>query len=589
VRVALECRERPAVEFHVVRPWPLSRIVTANRRREVRVGIGRERLGELLIEAGMLNRNQLEEALATQAVEGGKLGEVLVRALVLTEDMIADALAKQKNLEHVSLLTYPIDRTVTQLIPERMAKRREIIPLRVDGDLLVLAMADPLDIESIDDVEMRTGYRVRPVVASSSQVRNAIDKYIVSADALQNIVQGATDIDDEVDIQDSDDVPIVRLVNQVILEAVREGASDIHFEPDRKKLTIRTRVDGVMRKVMELPASVRPGVTSRLKIMAEMNIAERRLPQDGRIGLRVDAKMIDIRVASLPTPHGESLTLRILNSELAFRSLNELGISEAELKILTRLINRPYGALLVSGPTGSGKSTTLYAILHEIAKPVRKVITVEDPIEYQMSGITQMSVNNRIGLSFAVGLRTILRSDPDIVMVGEIRDPETAEIAVRSALTGHLVLSSIHTNDAPSALTRLTDMGVPAYITSSGILAVIAQRLVRALCKDCNIPLQVSPSRLEAAGFSLEEIDGLSIFGPEGCEKCGNSGYRGRVAVIELMEIDERIICEFLERAPAERLRALAVESGMITMRQNALQKVREGITSLEEIDRMVP
>jgi len=547
-----------------------------------------DRLGELLIESGVITRDQLTEALALQARDGGRLGEVLVRTLVLTEDMIADALARQKDLEYVSLLTYPIDRTASQLLPERMAKRRQILPIGFDQDVLILAMANPLDIESIDDVEMRTGYRVRAVVASASQVRHAIDKFIVSADALQDIVQSAKNVDEEIELQAADDVPIVRLVNQVIMEAVREGASDIHFEPELRSLTIRYRVDGVMRKVMELPSSVRPGVTSRIKIMAEMDIAERRLPQDGRISVKVDERAVDIRVASLPTPNGEALTLRILNSELAFHSVQQLGLSDGMMDSLMRLIHRPYGAILVSGPTGSGKSTTLYACLHEVADVTRKVITIEDPVEYQMSGITQMAVNTRIGLSFASGLRTVLRSDPDVVMVGEVRDPETAEIAIRSALTGHLVFSSIHTNDAPSALTRLTDMGVPQYITSSAVLGAIAQRLVRALCQECKISLRVPETRLLAAGFSPDELGDLTVWGPEGCEHCGNSGFKGRIGVFELMEIDDAIIGAFLDRAPAERLRELALESGMIPMRQNALQKVREGITSLDEVDRSV-
>jgi len=547
-----------------------------------------DRLGELLIDSGVITRDQLAEALALQARGGGRLGEVLVRTLVLTEDMIADALARQKDLEYVSLLTYPIDRTASQLIPERMAKRRQVIPIGFDEEVLILAMANPLDIESIDDVEMRTGYRVRAVVASASQVRHAIDKFIVSADALQDIVQSTKQVDEEIELQAADDVPVVRLVNQVIMEAVREGASDIHFEPELRSLTIRYRVDGVMRKVMELPPGVRPGVTSRIKIMAEMDIAERRLPQDGRISVKVDDRSVDIRVASLPTPNGEALTLRLLNSELAFHSVQQLGLTESMMDSLVRLIHRPYGAILVSGPTGSGKSTTLYACLHEIADITRKVITIEDPVEYQMSGITQMAVNTRIGLSFASGLRTVLRSDPDVVMVGEVRDPETAEIAIRSALTGHLVFSSIHTNDAPSALTRLTDMGVPQYITSSAVLGAIAQRLVRALCQECKIPLKVPETRLLAAGFSPDEFGDLTVWGPEGCDHCGNSGFKGRIGVFELMEIDDAIIAAFLDRAPAERLRELAIESGMVPMRQNALQKVRDGITSLDEIDRAV-
>ncbi len=322
--------------------------------------------------------------------------------------------------------------------------------------------------------------------------------------------------------------------------------------------------------------------------MADMDIAERRRPQDGRIAVKMDDRPIDIRVASLPTPAGESLVLRILNTELMFRSIDDLGFDPGNRRRFDSLISRPYGALLVAGPTGSGKSTTMYAALQELNKPYRKIITVEDPIEYQMEGVVQVAINPKIGLTFATGLRTILRSDPDMVMVGEIRDPETAEIAVRSALTGHLVLSSIHTNDAPSALTRLTDMGVPPYITSSGLLGVVAQRLVRKLCDECKEPVAVSPAKMLAAGFTEEECEHITIYKAVGCDSCGGSGYRGRIAVFEIFEMDENMTRLFLERAPAEELRRLALQQGMVSLRRDALDKVAAGITSLEEIDRVV-
>jgi type IV pilus assembly protein PilB len=552
------------------------------------VDYARERLGELLVSAGSIDRAQLTEALAIQAREGGKLGEVLVRSLVLTEEQIADALGRQKGLEHISLISYPIERAATALVPERMAKRRDIIPVSFDGEVLVLAMADPLDIESIDDVEMLTGHRVRPVVAAVSQVRNAIEKFIVSSDVFQDVVDSMDEAVEEPELADSDNVPVVRLVNQVVREGVRDGASDIHIEPGLKTVAVRYRVDGVLREVMVLPVAARAGVLSRIKIMADMDISERRRPQDGRIALKVDDRPVDIRVASLPTPFGEALTLRILNSELSFHAISELGLSHDNLRSLERMLQRPYGAILISGPTGSGKSTSMYAMLHEISDVTRKTITIEDPIEYQMAGITQMAVNARIGLTFASGLRTILRSDPDIVMVGEVRDPETAEIAVRASLTGHLVLSSIHTNDAPSALTRLNDMGVPPYITSSAVIGIVAQRLVRVLCPHCKELLKVSGSRLVAAGFTATEAKSVKVHGPIGCDQCGGTGYRGRLGVFELMELDDEIVRAFLDHAPAERLRELALAAGMVPMRRDALDKVAAGITSLEEIDRVV-
>ena len=547
----------------------------------------RERLGELLIDAGLLTPEQLEGILAIQEEQGGKLGQLLVSQLVLSEEQLAEALAHQKGFEHVNLASYAIDRAASSLLSERFATLREVIGIGFEDDRLLLAMADPLDIETMDDVEMRTGMKVTPVVAAASQIGLAIGKFVSSADAFADVVSSIEEEDEDIDAG-GDEVPVVRLVNQLIREAVHDGASDVHIEPLEREVVVRVRVDGVMHEAMRLPAATRAGVTSRVKIMAEMDIAERRRPQDGRIALRIDDRPVDIRVASLPTPFGESLVLRILNTELAFRSITDLGFDTENKKRFDRLISRPYGALLVAGPTGSGKSTTMYAALQELNRPYRKIITVEDPIEYHMDGITQIGINPRIGLTFASGLRTILRSDPDMVMIGEIRDPETAEIAVRSALTGHLVLSSIHTNDAPSALTRLTDMGVPAYITSSSLLGVVAQRLVRKLCEECKEKVKVSGAKLVAAGFTATECKNVEVYGAVGCDHCGDSGYRGRIAVFEIFEMDEEMTQLFLEHAPAEELRRLALDHGMTSLRRDALSKVAAGITSLEEIDRVV-
>lgn len=548
----------------------------------------RERLGELLIGAGLLSEEELQRVLAEQSKSGGKLGDLLVNQQILSEDQIAAALARQKGLEHVDLAATEIDRGAASLVSERLARLREVIPISFSDDSIVLAMADPLDIETIDDVEVRTGLKVTPVVASRSQVIEAVDKYLASADAFSDVVTAAETALTEEEIVAGEDVPVVRLVNSLIREAVREGASDIHIEPTARTVKVRYRVDGVLNEVMELPISARAGVTSRLKIMAEMDIAERRRPQDGRIALRVENLPVDIRVASLPTPFGEGMTLRILNAELTFRSLTDLGMNAEHLKALEEMVSKPYGAVLIAGPTGSGKSTTLYATLQKLNLSTRKIITVEDPIEYQMSGITQMAINPRIGLTFASGLRTILRSDPDIVMVGEIRDPETAEIAVRAALTGHVVLSSIHTNDAPGTLTRLTDMNVPAYVTSSGILGVVAQRLVRCLCEHCKEVVKMSGPSLVAAGFTAAQSKKVKVYGPVGCPKCAQSGYRGRMGVFEVMPMNEDLTRAFLEDAPTEKLREIALECGMIPLRRDALDKVAAGLTSLAEINRVV-
>ncbi|MCE5190982.1 MAG: Flp pilus assembly complex ATPase component TadA [Actinomycetia bacterium] len=550
----------------------------------------RERLGELLLRSGRLTEKQLASALAIQAEDGGKLGQVLVRQLVLDEDDIARTLAEQKGLDYVSLTSYKIDREAVARIPDRVARRCLVIPIGYRDDSIILAMADPLDIETIDDVKVRTGMDVVPVVATSTQIQYAIEKYITSADAFQDVMVSAEedDIDAEVGEID-DDVPIVRLVNQLLREAVIDNASDIHIEPGDKSIRIRYRVDGVLHEVMQLPLSVKAGVISRVKIMADMNIAERRRPQDGRISIVINGRPIDLRVATLPTPAGESIVIRVLNHDMEMLTLEMLGMAPEHLKTMERFLARPYGAVLASGPTGSGKSTSLYAGLVRINQPTRKIITIEDPIEYRIPGITQMAVNPVIGLTFARMLRTVLRSDPDVVLVGEIRDAETAEIAVRAALTGHLMLSSIHTNDAPSALTRLVDMEVAPYITSSALVGVVAQRLARRLCPKCKKRMKVSREVLLAAGFSEAEVaGGLKLYAPVGCDDCTGTGYRGRIGLFEVMEMNDELERLFLRQAPSERLREAAIASGMVTLRRDALDKVASGITSLEEINRVI-
>lgn len=551
-----------------------------------------ERIGELLVRVGLISPDQLEAALIEQENSGGKLGEVLVRELVLTESQIAEALAQQKGLEHVNLAAVEIDAAVATLLPVRIARRKAVIPISLDGECLTVAMADPLDVEAMDEVEIRTGLKVHPVVADASQVRYAIEKYIAGHNAMQGLDVGAVGgvrLPTEHDVVGSDeDVPVIRIVNQLIREAVIERASDVHFEPTTAGVRVRYRIDGVLRDITTLPASIQPGLLSRLKVMAEMDITERRRPQEGRIALRADDRALDLRVSTLPTPIGEGLVLRVLDAEVAFRPFDEIGISPEAAGRLERMLRRPHGALLVSGPTGSGKSTTLYALLNEINDSARKIITIEDPVEYRMDGITQLSVNKRAGLTFASGLRAILRADPDVVMVGEVRDPETAEIAVRAALTGHLVLTSIHTNDAPSSLTRLNDMGVPPYITSSGLLGTVAQRLVRVLCPHCKEVAEPPAEALLHAGFSADELAGLTVYRPVGCTHCAQTGYRGRTGVFEVMEFDEHLSNLFIKNAAAEELRALAMEQGMRPLRRDALDKVAAGITSLDEVARVV-
>lgn len=553
----------------------------------------RERIGELLVKSGLIDGEQLEVALEHQRQFGGKIGQVLVEQLIVSEEQLADTLADQKGLERVSLANYPIDRDVVAIIPERVARRRLVVPLKHEDGFIVVAVADPLDLEAIDEVELRSGLKAHVVVATESQIHYAIDKYMASQDAFQDVVDssaqgvGAEDGVDEA-IAAGADVPVVRLVNQLIREAVNDRASDIHIEPMGKDVVVRYRVDGVLHEVMRLPRSARAEVTSRLKIMADMNITERRRPQDGRLRAVVEGRDVDFRVASLPTPHGESIVIRVLNQDMTPLALQDIGMGADHLVMMESLLGKPYGAILVAGPTGSGKSTSMYAALMVLNDVTRKIITIEEPIEYQMAGITQIGVNAPIGLTFASGLRHILRSDPDIVMVGEIRDPETAEIAIRAALTGHLVLSSIHTNDAPSALTRLVDMGVAPYVTSSALLAVVGQRLARKLCPKCKTEVEAPVDALVRLGMDSKRAAKAKIYGPVGCDSCFNTGYRGRVGLFELMVMDDDLRKLFLHEAPSEQLRTLAIEHGMRTLREDAIDKVVEGITSLEEIARVV-
>lgn len=551
----------------------------------------RDRLGDLLVREGVVTAEQLAEALEYQKSHGGKLGQVLVRTLVADEESIARVLANQKGLEYVSLAMFPVDREAASLLPARVAKRMGVIPIGFRDGSVLLAMADPLDVEAIDDVYLRTNLHVMPVVAPGSQIDYAIEKYIAAPDAFEDITKSLDEeVEEAVVTLGDEDVPVVRLVNQLIKEAVVDGASDIHFEPGTAGVRVRFRVDGVLREIMTAPTSARAGLISRVKIMADMDISERRRPQDGRIGIVVNDRMVDMRVATLPTPFGENVVIRLLNHEKTQPRLSDLGMSDAHLEIYEKFLRRSYGEILISGPTGSGKSTTLYASLMQVSDPSLKVITIEDPIEYQVAGITQMSVNAGIGLTFAHLLRTVLRSDPDVVMVGEIRDPETAQIATRAALTGHLVFSSIHTNDAPSALTRLTDMEVAPFVASSALIGVVAQRLVRRLCPECREPVKLTRTMLTTRGFAFDELKSRTVFVPRagGCEACHGTGYSGRVGIFEIMPMDEELERLFLAQAPAEALRSAALAAGMKTLRADGLDKVAEGITSLDEVARVV-
>jgi len=549
----------------------------------------RERIGELLKRSGLVSEEQLQTALSMQSVHGGRLGEILVRELVLSEDQLATALADHKSLRQVNLASIDIDRNAASLLPIGMARLREVIPIGFKEGKLVLAMSDPLDIEAIDEAQQRTGYQVEPVVASASQVRFAIDKHLVTTSALEELGRRSLgfSVDPLAEEMVEGDVPIVRVVNQMLRGAVRDGASDIHIEPDLHETRVRYRIDGVLQDVAGLPKSSHMAVVARIKVIADMDITERRRPLDGRVSLRIDSMQVDVRVTSYPTTHGEGLVLRLLRADESVRAIDEIGLRPDTRAAIDRILAKPHGALFVSGPTGSGKTTTVYSIMQMLNNPERKLITIEDPIEYQVHGITQIAVNSKFGLNFATGLRTILRSDPDIVMVGEIRDPETAMIAVRAALTGHLVLSTLHSNDAPSTLTRLSELGVEPYLSSSSLLGVVAQRLVRRLCTKCRRPHTVAHEALVDLGYSAEEATMVRPYEAVGCEACRNTGYRGRVGIYEVMELTPELTQLRLDHAPTERIREAAIAGGMRTMRRDGLDKVAAGITSLSEVVRV--
>jgi type IV pilus assembly protein PilB len=549
----------------------------------------RERLGELLRRIGLVTDEQLDDALTQQSIAGGRLGEILVRELVLSEDQLATALAEQKNLRLVNLAGIEIDRNAASLLPIGMARMREVIPIGFHDGKLVLAMSDPLDIEAIDETQLRTGHRVEAVVASASQVRFAIDKYLVASNALEELGRRSFGASAEALAEDmvEGDVPVVRIVNQMLRGAVRDGASDVHIEPCEHETRVRYRIDGVLQDIAGLPKASHMAVAARLKVLADMDITERRRPLDGRVALRVDGIQVDVRVTTYPTRHGEGLVLRLLRADESVRAIDEIGLLPSSRAAVDRILAKPHGALLVSGPTGSGKTTTVYSIIQMLNSPERKLITIEDPIEYQVHGITQIAVNSKFGLTFAAGLRTILRADPDIVVVGEIRDPETATIGVRAALTGHLVLSTLHANDAPATLTRLAELGVEPYLSSSAVLGVIAQRLVRRLCTKCRKAHDIEIGALVELGFTTEQAYKVRPYEAVGCDACRQSGYRGRIGVYEVMEMNAELMRLRLEHAPAERLRECAIASGMRTMRQDGLEKVAAGITSISEVLRV--
>lgn len=553
----------------------------------------KKRLGKILIEAGLITEEQLQQALESQ--DGKTLGRTLVDLGFITEADIAATLAKQMSLSFVDVGNYEINPSAATIISEDMARRYTVLPIDFEEEKLVVAMADPANIFAIDDLRIVTGYDVKPVVATESDLLAAINQHSRVDRAVEQVVESiAPEVEAEVAVPEKEEVgeareaPIVKLVNLILTEAVRDRANDVHIEPQEKELRIRYRIDGVLHEIMSSPKKVQNGVISRIKIMAGMDIAERRVPQDGRFSLTVDKKEIDFRVATLPAIHGEKIVLRLLEKESIMMDLDELGLLQESYERFKNSFTKPYGAILVTGPTGCGKTTTLYAVLNVINTVERNLITVEDPVEYRLTGVNQVQVNPKAGLTFASALRSILRNDPDVVMIGEIRDGETALIAIESALTGHLVLSTLHTNDAPSALTRLTEMGLEPFLTSSAVDCVVAQRLARRLCKECKESYEPSPEALERVGFPPAKGGVPTLYKAKGCKKCNNTGYKGRIGIYETMMVSETIERLTVERATTDQIKEVAIAEGMKILREDGFEKVCLGITSLEEILRVI-
>ncbi len=558
-------------------------------------------IGQVFLERGLIDEEELRTALNLQAESREKLGKLLVDLGYVSEKDCLTVVSEHLNIPAVSSSDYPSVPVIENMLTLRFMKQCKFVPIALENNLLTLAMADPLDSATIDSVRQATGYEVRAVLGAESEIMDNLEKlYGSSASTLGRIIERIDEgsfenLPDEIeDIEQLKDLaseaPVIRLVNLLISKAIESRASDIHIEPFEKDLKVRYRIDGILHEVESPTKKLKAALISRIKIMAKLNIAERRLPQDGRIKLKVLGKDIDLRVSTLPTLYGESVVMRILDkSNTSLYDIRRLGFPEDSLREFESLIRRPHGILLVTGPTGSGKTTTLYSALSAINLPDKKIITIEDPIEYQIEGVNQIPVNPQIGLTFATGLRHIVRQDPDVIMVGEIRDLETAEIAIRAALTGHLVFSTLHTNDAPSAITRLVDMGAEDYLIASSLLGVLAQRLVRVICPHCKTEVFPVPEMLDEIEFRRgDPRSGPDrFFEGRGCEKCSNTGFIGRIGIYELMVVNDDIRKLIVAKADSGQIRKKAIENGMRTLRDDGWLKVRQGITSIAEVLRV--
>ena len=566
--------------------------------RSKRVAIGGGRIGDILVSEGKITEEQLEQALAMQKHDPREIGKILLSLGYVNKVDLARALARRLRLDFAEISDRDVDRAAAMLVDQKVLRRHGVLPLRLENQRLMVAMSDPTNIHALEDLTMISGYPITPIVALEDEIQRVFNKVFAVSDEVSEFLEEAGKESVEQDLGDlelgadasPDEAPIIRLVSSVLQQAVGYGASDIHVEPQAREVAVRMRVDGVLREVMSIPPKLKNGVVARLKIIGNLDIAERRVPQDGRFSVRLGGQKLDMRVASLPTVYGEKIVLRLLETSTAAVDLTELGFPPKVYETYEEIFRRPYGTILVTGPTGSGKSTTLYSTLNELNSPEKNIITVEDPVEYRMHGVNQIQTNPKAGLTFASALRSILRADPDILMIGEIRDFETAKIAVEAALTGHLVLATLHTNDAPGALTRLTDMGVEPFLTSSAVDCVIAQRLARMLCDRCKAPVEVEREILTGMQFPFEHApeEGLNFHRAVGCDRCGGTGYRGRLGIFELMVLTEKIKEMILHRASAGEIGEVVREEGMIRLRDDGLLKAAAGLTTIEEVLRSV-
>ena len=556
------------------------------------------RLGDRLVQAGLITKPQLDKALEEQKRTGGLIGSNLIKLGYIKEEDLLHFLSKQFGFPAVDLSKLEVSPDLLKLVPSEVVQKHNVLPVSRAGSTLVIATSDPTNYLVIDDIKFLTGYNIDVVVAEETALKDAINRYYDQSATLMDVMSDLEDLElevvdehEEVNIEEleksTSDAPVVKLVNVILTEAIAKEASDIHIEPYEKQFRVRYRIDGVLHEIMNPPMRLKNAITSRLKIMSSLDIAERRLPQDGRIKLKTTSKEMDFRVSVLPTLFGEKLVLRLLDKSALQLDMTKLGFEEQALKDFQEAIYQPYGMVLVTGPTGSGKTTSLYSALTELNKVTQNISTAEDPVEYNLPGINQVQMHEEIGLNFAAALRAFLRQDPDIIMVGEIRDFETAEIAIKAALTGHLVLSTLHTNDAPSTIHRMLNMGVEPFLVTSSVNLILAQRLVRKICSECKEPCEVSPQALVEMGMSPEEAESTVGYKGAGCDRCNGTGYKGRIALYEVLPLRDDLKELILEGGSSAELKRAAIENGMKSLRQSGLHKIREGVTTPEEVLRV--